>query len=84
MESVKPPFLSGICSLSFTAKQQGADDTGIIHCHLCGYSQLGICPDWICKTGHGFCRLSYPFADLTVEGEFCDNEAGESVLLGDI
>jgi len=83
VESVKLPLLTGMCGLSFTAIQQGADNTGIIHCHLCGHSQLGVFPEALCD--HGCCCLSNSFADVIVNGEvFSDNGVEVSELLDDI
>jgi len=49
VESIQPPLLPGICSLSFTVIHQGPDGTGIIHCYICRRSQLSVCADAVCE-----------------------------------
>ena len=42
VECVEPSLLSGICSPRLAAKQQCADNTGIVDCHLCLHGQFGL------------------------------------------
>lgn len=41
--------LPGICGPGLTGIQQSSDDSDVIHCHLYGHCQLGVCPDAVLR-----------------------------------
>ena len=62
-------FLSGTCGSCLTAKQQGAEDAGVVHSHFCLHGQLGVCPHTRCEAIECCSCLPDPFVHLSVQGE---------------
>ena len=73
VEGIEFVFLVGVQSPFFTAIEQHAEHTGLIHLYLGVDGQHGVFPDPLCKVSHCCHSLAHPCVQFSIQGEVAGN-----------